>query len=279
MKIIFDNDATLVDYRRFVDKYAISYFKKKYNMNVVYEDKLELEDIFDCKNVLITLGYSDEDAEKRVKEIIDKFWISLRYIAYSVPWMFFSMAAKPLRILKKQGHQIEIHTSKMKACNLGMIGKITRILLYLQYWGNGCFIPCRNFKFYENDDLKVEGILSCSPDIVFEDKLQLIEKLSADGVKCICIPGKHNLTVAESRCVKKLSSYEYDIVDKTISNLLGEKKWKLHDDIAKSDIFYRKLLKLEPVVRCCFKPIILNVDRLTKMAIEALYMFLIIEVH
>lgn len=53
MKIIFDNDATVVDYRRFVDKYATPYFKKKYSMDVVYEDKLEIEEIYDCKNVLI----------------------------------------------------------------------------------------------------------------------------------------------------------------------------------------------------------------------------------
>ena len=31
MKIILDNDATVCDYRRFIDGHAIPYFKKKYN--------------------------------------------------------------------------------------------------------------------------------------------------------------------------------------------------------------------------------------------------------
>lgn len=131
MEIILDNDATVVDYRRFIDKFAIPYFKKKYNMNVAYEDKLELEDIFDCKNMLIRREYSEEDAEKQVNNILDKFWISPRYILYSVPWMFFPKAAKTLRILKKQGHHIEIHTSKMKASESNLIGRITRFLMYL----------------------------------------------------------------------------------------------------------------------------------------------------
>lgn len=39
-----DNDATVVNYRKFVDKYAIPYFKNKYNMDVIYEDEMKLED-------------------------------------------------------------------------------------------------------------------------------------------------------------------------------------------------------------------------------------------
>ena len=54
MKIILDNDATVVDYRRFIDKFAIPYFNKRYHMDVAYEDELELEDIFDCKFVVCT---------------------------------------------------------------------------------------------------------------------------------------------------------------------------------------------------------------------------------
>lgn len=265
MKIILDNDATVVDYRRFVDKHAVPYFKKKYNMNVIHEDKLELEDIFDVRNVLIRRGYSNEDADKQVRRIIDKFWINLRYIAYSSPFMFFPKAARTLRILKKQGHHIEIHTSRMKSKDLNLVGKITRLLMYLQYWGNGCFISCRNFKFYENDDLKTRGIINAFPDMVFEDKPQIIEKLQEHGLKCLCVAGKHNHMVIENRNLKILNSYEYGVVDGTIGMLLGKKKWELYKDIAKSDIAYRKVLRHRHIVRGWFQPIILNEHRLKKM--------------
>ena len=32
MKIVLDNDACVVDYHRFIDKHAVSYFKEKYNI-------------------------------------------------------------------------------------------------------------------------------------------------------------------------------------------------------------------------------------------------------
>ncbi|MGN0431104.1 MAG: lysophospholipid acyltransferase family protein [Lachnospiraceae bacterium] len=265
MKIIFDNDATVVDYRRFIDKHAIPYFKKKYNMNVVYEDKLELEDIFDCKNVLIRRGYSEEGSDKQVKSILDKFWINPRYILYSVPWMFFPKAAKTLRILKKQGHHVEIHTAKMKASESNFIGRITRVLMYLQYWGNGIFIPCRNFIFYKNDEMKAVGVINSSPEIVFEDKLQIIKSLSEKGLKSICVLGKHNKSIHEDSNVRILSSFKYSEVEEVISKLLGKRKWKLCCDFAKSDIFYRKILKLRHIIKWVFRPIILNKGRLKKI--------------
>ena len=41
MKIILDNDATVCDYRRFIDRHAIPYFKKKYNMDVIHLSLLD----------------------------------------------------------------------------------------------------------------------------------------------------------------------------------------------------------------------------------------------
>lgn len=264
MKIIFDSDATIVDYRRFIDKYAIPYFKKIYNMNVVNENKLEIEEIFDFENVLRTQEHSEEELEKYVRKISDKFWISPRYIVYSMPWMFFPKAGKLLRTLKKQGHLIEIHTSKKKTTESNMAGKLARILMYLQYWGNGCLISCDAFKFYENDDLKIDGIIASSPDVVFEDKPKIINQLSEKGIKVLCIKGKHNQEIKENKNVKILNSYYTFDVNNAINSLLGKRKWKLYNDIAKSDIFYKRLLKIDKLVLSYYQPIILNRDRLIK---------------
>lgn len=264
MKIILDNDATVCDYRRFIDGHAIPYFKKKYNMDVIHENELELESLFDCKNVLIKRGYSDEDADKHVKRIVDKFWISPRYIVYSMPWMFFPKVAKTMRILKKQGHRIEIHTSKIRSTERNILGKAVRVLMYLQYWSNGCFIPCNRFKFYENDDLKLKGMIGSYPEVVFEDKPLIIEALSNCDVKCICVSGKHNKGIKENKNIKRLDDFSYHEVCDIIANLLGKSKWKLYNEIAISDRLYNKLLKLRFVIRWKYKPIVLSQERLNK---------------
>lgn len=53
MKIIFDNDATVTEYEKFIDKYAIPFFRKRYGLSVVNPNALELEDIFELKTDFI----------------------------------------------------------------------------------------------------------------------------------------------------------------------------------------------------------------------------------
>lgn len=265
MKIIFDNDATVVDYRRFIEKYAIPYFKKKYAMEVVHEDELELEDIFDCKNVLKSKGYSEEEAEQQTKTIINRFWVSFRYIKYTSPNLFFINAASVLRELKKNGHRIEIHTSRLKATDKGLIGRIARVLMYLQYWLNGCFVRTSDFYFYKNDTLKIAGIQKSFPDVVFEDKGEIIERLVENKIKCLCVAGKHNQSLIENEYIKKLYSYKKDMFTDAVSKLIGKRKWNLHNDIAKSNKIYRRILKLRHFVKLYYNPIILNEERLKKL--------------
>ena len=58
MKIIFDLDGTLTDFNQFIQENAIDYFCKKYHMEVMKSDALEIEDIFDIQKVLENSGYS-----------------------------------------------------------------------------------------------------------------------------------------------------------------------------------------------------------------------------
>lgn len=62
MKIIFDFDGVLTDYNRFVQKIAIGYFRKKYHLEVINSDELEIENIFDIQNILEHSGYSAQEA-------------------------------------------------------------------------------------------------------------------------------------------------------------------------------------------------------------------------
>ena len=65
MKIIFDFDGVLTDYNQFIQKNAIGYFQKKYQMKIINPDALEIEDIFDIQNILKALGHSEQEAIDR----------------------------------------------------------------------------------------------------------------------------------------------------------------------------------------------------------------------
>ena len=52
MKIIFDIDGTMTDYRAYIDHYALPWFYRKYGLLPQKENELELEDILDLQNVI-----------------------------------------------------------------------------------------------------------------------------------------------------------------------------------------------------------------------------------
>ena len=85
MKIILDNDGTVTDFNRFINKHAIGYFKEKYNMKIVNEDALEIQDIFDMKNSFMKkYSCSEIEATKMMKEAVNKFWVSLKFLDFTL---------------------------------------------------------------------------------------------------------------------------------------------------------------------------------------------------
>lgn len=183
MKIIFDNDATVTDYEKFISKIAVPYFRRKYHLEIVHPEALELEDKYDL---------SGKFPEAEVKSILDSFWVSFRYVQYTLLSRFRPGAAKTIRGFRKKKYEIEIHTSRSKTCDKNLVGSIARGFTIAQYWLNGVWIKPSQFNFYPSDAAKLEGILEAHPTVVFDDKPWLVENYAKNGLAVLCVDGLHN---------------------------------------------------------------------------------------
>ena len=159
--IVFDIDGTLTDYRGFIKRVAYPYFEKQYGIKPSFPNKLELQDIYDLPN-----SFPDEKLK-----MLDKFWISHRFVQFSLLDRYRKDAVSYIRKLLKSGFKVELHTSREKTCEKTLVGMIARSFTILQCWFSGVLISSRNIHFYRNDDLKAEGIIRTKPLLVFEKVL------------------------------------------------------------------------------------------------------------
>lgn len=262
MKIVFDIDGTLTDFNKFIKDNAYIYFKNEYDMNVVYPDKLEIEDILDMDNFFVgKYNCSLEEAKEYTKKALDKFWINLpRFVKFSLLEKFRDGTSKFINECIKKGNVVEIHTSRAKTTEDNIIGEVSRKFTYLQYRLNGINISYNSFFFYKNDNDKIRGIIESKPDIVFDDKPGILSVLNQNGIKTICVNGNHNKGVKESSMLKKIDDFiDVDIV---IDKLLGDKKYTISNRVYDSNMFYKKVRHVIPIILNKFMPIVLNEDNL-----------------
>lgn len=270
MKIILDTDGTLTDFNKFINENAIKYFISKYDMKVVNPNSLEIEDIFNMKNFFMKkYNLSEEEAIKKVKKVVDKYWVGINFFKFSLMGKFRPGVREFINEKIKEGHQFEIHTSRAKTTEKNLIGLISREFTILQYRLNGIFISRKNFNFYENDNLKVQGIISTNPDLIFDDKVEILEQLSKKGLKTIGVRGIHNKYIEESNCIKLIDSFDKNEVENAIKNLVGTNNFKYYKRASKSDKFFRKLEIFSPIIKIAFKPIILNKQNIINCNNEA----------
>ena len=120
MKVVFDIDGTLTDYNRFVHKRAVRYFMRKYNMQVANPCALEIEDVFEIKTTFLNQGLAEAKAENKVSRMLNRFWFSKNCV-YFFAARFRKGVASYIRRLRKDGYEVEFHTSRAKSCSLGLI--------------------------------------------------------------------------------------------------------------------------------------------------------------
>ena len=259
MKIIYDTDGTFTDFNKFIQDEAIPFFKKNYGMDVVYPNKLEIEDILDMDNFFMNeLNCSLEEAKKFTKSALDDFWVHPRYLKYSLFYKFRNGLSEYTKNMIKDGHDIEIHTSRAKTTDQDTIGKVARSITRLQYLINGIKLPSEKFFYHKNDEEKIQAIIDANPDLVFEDKPEIINKLVEVGIKCVCVQGWHNNEIEDSKNVSKTNCESIDDVLQSEKNVLGGKKVEYFRRAAKSDKFYNKLVAFKGIMLNYFEPIILN---------------------
>lgn len=262
MKIIFDFDGVLTDYNQFIQKNAIPYFQKKYHMAVVRPDALELEDIFDIQNVLENYGYSVQESANISEKILNQFWISHRFVKFSLLNRFRKGVRGYINYLKKQGIFIEIHSSRSKTCESSLVGVIARSFSVWQCRLNGLFLKRNQIFFYTDDKEKIDGILKSNPTIVFDDKPQIVKQLAENDVKVICVSGIHNKMVLPSKNVEIVHVFDKNEIEQKIEKLLGKANYVCHKRELCSAIFFNKLVKAKFIFELLFYPIVLHPENI-----------------
>ena len=258
MRISFDLDGTMTDFSAFVHSVAIKHFKRKYNMDVKYPNALEIEDVFDIENVLLCRGFSKDSAKRETRVILNKFWLSHRFIKFSLFTPFRKGVSNYIRILKKQGHTVTIDSSRDKTTVKSITGFIARTLTIMQCIINGVFLPRNHVHFYRNDKEKAVGIKRNNVDVLFDDKPKVILEV-CEFTNVVCINASYNTLCLFPSSVVRIHSYLNNEPEDAVKKLLGEKNYIYSLRKAKAQKAYSPLIKyLAPVVSACFSPIVLN---------------------
>jgi 1-acyl-sn-glycerol-3-phosphate acyltransferase len=271
LKIVFDNDNTITDFNKFIEKNAVPYFQNKYGLSVKHWDALEIEDMLDIKNVLIQRGYTEQQAELEENQMLNEFWVSYRFLKYSLLNRFRKGAGNYINELVRRGHNVQIYTSRMKSGNRNLTGKIVRGCTILQYWLHGVFLAVDRFHFFESDEDKIQAIAKLQPNVVFEDKAPIVHALHSINIKVVCVSGRHNQSVVNTQGVVCIESFEKQHVHEKMEKLLGKTLIDCAQRGIKSERLYRKALCLSPIVKRIFHPIVLNPQNILQTDQSVIY--------
>lgn len=252
MKIIFDIDGTLTDYNRFVDRYALPYFVKKCHMEVIAPAELEIEDIFGMD----TLPAGEQ------QRLLDRFWVSYRFVLFSLFGKFRPGAGQFMRKLKKKGYQVDIYTSRAKACGHNMVGFIARLFTRGQFLLNGVPMGKAHIHFFADDTDKVQAMIQNRPSLVFDDKPSIISQMRENKIPVICVRGRHNTQVAAERAVGVLENVFDGKAEKLMEQVIGKNQFSYYRRAADSEKFFNKLKICKGFLNLYFRPQILHRERL-----------------
>lgn len=261
-KIIFDFDGVLTDFNQFIQKNAIGFFEKKYHMKVVNSAALEIEDIFDIQNRLECSGYSVQKAAEVKEQMLNHFWISHKFIKFSLLNRFRPGVREFINHLKNQGFIVEIHSSRSKTCEKNFVGMIARLFSIWQCQLNGIFLKKNRIFFYDNDKEKLKAILKSNAIIVFEDKPWIIEQLAEAGLNVLCVSGTHNKTVLPSKRVEVIDTFDKYGIENKMEKLLGKTSFLCHKREASSTKFFKKIIRTAFFFNLLFHPMILHPENI-----------------
>lgn len=162
--------------------------------------------------------------------------------------------------MKRNGFDIEIHSSRSRTCESNMIGGLARLLSIWQCRFNGVFLQKGSIHFYPNDAEKIKGILLSSALIVFEDKPWVMKRLAEKGMNVIGVLTPYNRMLRSERSVQWIDSFARG-VEISAEKLLG-KSWQCHKMEAASAKFLERIIVAGTLVRKLFKPIILHKENI-----------------
>lgn len=261
MKIIFDIDGTMTNFHAYIKTYALPWFCQKYGLLPCKEDELELEDILDLQNVIQEQRKcTDSEARQIAKEMIARYWISPRFIRFSLLTRFRSGCAHTVRRLKKLGFQIEIYTTRAYVTKQNAVGWFARICTMGQLWLNGVFLRPSQIYFFASDEAKLGKLIQVKPSLVFDDKPIILNELHQHNIPVVCIAAPYNEALQSARGIERIEGYKNIQIESLLKNVYG-RNFPYLLRAAQSDRLWRKLLYLAPLCQLYFHPIVLNQSR------------------
>ena len=173
MNIGIDIDGVLTNIQNFNRRHAPQFFKRKYNLEVVDGDSLDIRDIFKCRN----------------KQFI-AYWRKylLKYVTAEPPR---KGAREFTRKLRKDGHVIFIISRRVFSCRKNPMGILMRKLVRRWLRRNG--IRHHEVVFCEtsDDDSKRVACINKQVDIMLEDEIVNINSI-ASVTNVICFDTSYN---------------------------------------------------------------------------------------
>ena len=254
MKIIIDIDGTLTDFNSFVDTVAVAWFKKKYGIAPVRPDMFDVEDVFDLEAVC---GQGLLNGKSK-KEILDEFWVSHRFIQYTLLARFRKGSASLFQYLSKKGFEIEVCTSRQRTVDKNAVGLIARVCTGLQFVRNGIFLKVGSLLYFTDDKEKLKYIKECDPVVVFDDKPEIIEELIRAGIHVICVNGRHNQSVDEGEFCVRTDNLEPCTVVEALEIVFGTENLRCIEQEADSSRFFKKLLFTGAIIQKKYSVTVLN---------------------
>ncbi len=269
--IVFDIDGTLTDFNKYISKKAIPYFKKKYHLEVKNPDALEISDIFDLKNTLMADDLTVDEAEMKEKSMLSKYWISHRFLYFSLCVRYRKHAVATIKYLKKNGFDVQIHSTRAKCTEKNLIGAFARALTRIQCWTNGLILSPAAFHFYANDEEKIAGIIQARPLLAFDDKPEIIGALNEKQIHTCSVSGTHNTSLGDSAYNVCITSYEKKDVLSKIASLLGKRLYAYYFREARSAHFFSRITWLSKVLQWVYHPVVLHEDRIADYDMGVVY--------
>ncbi len=190
MVIGFDIDGTFTRFEQFTKKYAVKYFKNKYNLDVVNPDGYDVDDIFDLESYIrkTQTNLLEEEIQKEVKKMMAQFWTVYYPLYIAAP--FREGVKKIIESEKSKGNVVKLFSSRDMTCDENLKGKIAREATHFQInlLNN---IKHDGLLLYPDDKTKIEDIKKHRVSIMFEDKPEMIEGVS-QFAKVIAIKTPYN---------------------------------------------------------------------------------------
>lgn len=246
MKVIFDIDDTITNETEFMKRYAPSYIKKKFNIDVEIKDSngYNINEVYGLRETLEKEGLPEEKINTNLEKITNGFWSShfLKYMVYPIK----KDTSKIIEQLYKDGYKVEFvsHRGKKTKEKEGFKDKLIRLkivplLTRFQLGINK--IKYDKLTLVETVEEKVNYINNEKSSLVFEDQASIINMIS-DFIKVVCVKTQHNENINFNRENIVKVSFEYsDVMDCLKDLKKGSLKPKQRKQKIKGLILYNKL--------------------------------------